>query len=722
MTARSVHHRALQTFATVAAVAVVLSGASLVGAGSAEAATRVSYTGSLPTWAKKANATGSPSSTTVVQGEAFLALRNQAGATALAKSVSDPASAGYRQYLTPAQWIAAYAPTQSTYSSTVSMLRGRGLTITGQPAGRQYIVFRGTVAAIQKAFSTSLRTYSVDGQDLIAPATTPSLATSAGKTISGLTLDQGRLLTKPASTSQAGSARSAGSTLSSLRSLLTPALSAPASVTVKTPCSSYLSQHLATVPSTYGTTRISTANCGYTPKQIRSIYKTSASSGSGQTVAIVDAYDSPTMRTDVDTYSRRVGEPTLTASQYVDLSPSKTTFTDKKACGNPSGWQGEQTLDVEAVHAVAPKATILYVGATDCGAGTDVALSRILDKGLATIVSNSYGSVGEPSSSGSKDYVQGEVNLQLQAAGEGIGLYFASGDDGDERANTGTYQADFPASSPWVTAVGGTSVGLTKTNSTAFTMGWGNTLDQIVPGAHRTLRYHSNLPGTLFAGGAGGGRSRIAAFTEPWYQKSVIPTSVAAGRRAVPDVAALADPFTGFLIGYHPISNETTLATHAFGLGVAGGTSLATPITAALVATVQQQTKAVVGFANPALYSVAKSTPSAFADVLPRAKKVALAYSDGHNSYTVTLDTDSSLKTTKGYDFVTGLGQLNIAAAAKFATPARPKPKPTPTPTPKPSPTATPSPTSSSTPTPTPAPSDSSSPEPTDTPSPDPTP
>jgi subtilase family serine protease len=487
---------------------------------------------------------------------------------------------------------------------------------------------------------------------------------------------------------------------------------------VNTPCSTYVGQRTVKVPNTYGNTRIGTANCGYTPKQLRAIYKTGASAGAGQTVAIIDAYASPTIKTDVNTYSRLVGEPVLTDGQYTDISPSKTLFTDKKTCGQPSGWQGEQTLDVQAVHGIAPKAKILYVGATDCSAGTDVALSRILDKGLANIVSNSYGSAGEPTRDTS-DYVQGEVNLQLQAAAEGIGLYFASGDDGDEKANTGTTQPDFPASSPWVTGVGGTSIGLTKTNTTAFAIGWGNTLDQIVAGPNKTLKYHSKLPGTLFAGGAGGGRSRLSGFTQPWYQKTAISAAASSNRRTVPDVSALADPYTGFLIGYHPIRNETTLATGGFGLSVSGGTSLATPIVAALMATVQQQTGSVIGFANPILYSVAKKSPGAFTDILPRTKKVALAYSDGHDSYTATLDTDSSLRTAKGYDLVTGLGQLNISSAKLFATPAKPAPKPTPTPKPTATPTTTPSPTPTptTTPSPDPTPTDTATPtDPTPTP------
>ena len=82
-------------------------------------------------------------------------------------------------------------------------------------------------------------------------------------------------------------------------------------------------------------------------------------------------------------------------------------------------------------------------------------MSTILDQKLSTIVSNSYGYVGEAVS---PNALMGMQNLHLQAAGEGVGLYFSSGDNGDEKASLGYTSPDFPASSPFVTAVGGTSL------------------------------------------------------------------------------------------------------------------------------------------------------------------------------------------------------------------------------------------------------------------------
>ncbi|AMM22013.1 hypothetical protein AX769_20010 [Frondihabitans sp. PAMC 28766] len=659
--------------AAIAVAALSVAGVGALGAAQASAATpRVTFASAVPTWAKKAAVTTATSPTTVVEGEVFLPLQDEAGAEALASSVSNPKSSQYRQYLSPSDWITRFAPTQASFDSERDMLTGSssnptGITITGSPASRQYIVFRGTVKAVDALFDTSLATYDVQGHHLIAPSRVPSLPTAQAAHISGIVLDQGRLLTRPQNVGQ-NSIQTVGGSPRSLQSLV-----APSSVTVKAPCSTYSGQRSVTIPTAWGQTHAGTVNCGYTPKQIRQAYGQSATAGAGQTVAIIDAYDSPTTVTDVNTYSRSKGEPLLTSTQYRDVSVSKSAFTDEASCGYPSGWQVEQTLDVEAVHAIAPSAGILYAGAGDCGAGTDLALSTILDQGLANVVSNSYGGTGEPTGQGAQAYIDGEVNLQLQAAAEGIGLYFASGDDGDEKADLGYASANFPASSPWVTSVGGTSLGISSTGQRAFELGWGDVLDPIVttkaaPKAH----YQTTLPGSLFSGGSGGGWSKVfkRSSLPVDYQASAVNVKTASDYRVGPDISALADPFTGLSIGYHPITNNSTLATGAWSSSVAGGTSLATPLVAGLMATVQQRTGAHVGFANPILYSLYRSAPKTFFDVKTPTGHPRLVYSTSSASYLVTLNDDGSYHTANGFDYVTGLGVLNMSSIAGFATPA----------------------------------------------------
>lgn len=643
------------------ATAACTVGAVLFAGAPADAATRQVVPDSVPAWATASDDAGTVAASTDVEGEVYLPLRNQAGAEALATAVSTPGSPQYRKPLSPAAWIAAYAPTKADVDQVTGFLRAQGLSITAVPASHEYVVFRGAASVVNSVLGTTLHSYRHAQQTLVAPSTAPSLPASIAGLVSGVSVDQGRLLTHPELVEQ-GQTPATSTPARSLQQQAT----APTGINAK--CSAYAGEKTATVPSAYGKTVVPTFACGYVPSQIRSAYGVDTLakqgvSGQGQTVAIIDAYASPTIIHDTDSYSQQHGEPGLTSATFQQRIPSPSQFTDQVLCQQPSGWQGEETLDVQSVHAVAPSAKILYVGGTNCGGGLDVAMSKILDQGLASIVSNSYGDVGEnvPLSS-----IRGQENLHIQAAGEGIGLYFSSGDHGDESAALGSAQPDFPASSPWVTSVGGTSLGIDKTGKKSFETGWGDVLDQIVSSPRGNV-YAAALPGNLDGGGAGGGQSTL--FDQPAYQKGVVPASLAGGKRVSPDLAALADPYTGFSIGIRPITDDTTLAAGEFVNETYGGTSLASPLTAALSALVQQSTNTRLGFANPTLYATYRSTPSAFSDVTSPKSPVALAYTSATSGkdFLVTLDHDTSLTTAKGYDDVTGLGAVSFTGMSQVA-------------------------------------------------------
>ena len=639
------------------ATAILVAAGSIValsatGVGAANATTRVDYSDSVPTWATAANDDGTPPADTTEEGEIYLGLRNPNGAAKLAVDVSTPGNKDYRHWLSPEGWIAQFSPTKATYNAAVSYLKSQGLTITGTPESRLYIVFRGTAAQLGDAFGTKIHSYSHHGHRLLAPSSAPSLPTSIGASVSGVSIDQSRLQTRPNDVSPNPTPSS------------TPAAGPGL---VNTVCSSYWGENTATLPTAYGRTVFPTENCGYVPSQLRAIYglgtaATAGIDGAGQTVAIIDAYASPSIESDVNAYSAQNGEPGFSAGQFTQIVPSPSQFVDTAACAEPSGWQTEETIDVESAHAIAPKANVLYVGGDNCGGGLDLAMSTILDNHLANIVSNSYGNVGEDVPA---DVIAGEENIQMQAAAEGIGLYFSSGDNGDEVANLGYASPDFPGSSPYVTSVGGTAVGVDQNNKVSFETGWGDVLDKIVQNPDGSLAYSEPTPGSLLGGGAGGGVSAVNK--EPAYQKTVVPGSLARGKRVSPDVAALADPYTGFSIGLSPITDDSTLATGAFENQTWGGTSLASPITAAEMALAQQVTHQTIGFANPTLYAFSKV--GGLRDVLPTAAPLGVAYTGAtsHNSYLLTLDHDTSLSTTKGYDDVTGLGSITFPFAQVIA-------------------------------------------------------
>ena len=281
----------------------------------------------------------------------------------------------------------------------------------------------------------------------------------------------------------------------------------------------------------------------------------------------------------------------------------------------------------------------------------------MLDGGLASIISNSWGSTGLDTLAGTslnddatRQSMVVMLHQQLQAAGQGVGLYFAGGDSGDESDLFGTPALDFPASSPFVTAVGGVSVGLDRSGRRAFTSPWGESVAEL-SGARRS--WSPRLPG-YFLAGAGGGASSL--FAAPAYQAGAVPSSLAHGMRTATDVSALAASSTGFLVGYRPSGPSGVYRTVSV-----GGTSLATPIVAAQVALAQQATGRRLGFLNPALYAVAKARPSAVRDVVPSATRRAVAIRSGTRTALVTVDRDGSLAARKGYDLPTGLGELTLA-------------------------------------------------------------
>ena len=240
----------------------------------------------------------------------------------------------------------------------------------------------------------------------------------------------------------------------------------------------------------------------------------------------------------------------------------------------------------------------------------------------------------------------------MQGALQGIGFMFSSGDNGDELANTGSKQVDYPASDPYATAVGGTSDAIGADGTFKFQTGWG------------TVKYNLNPDGNGwtsvgFTSGAGGGASSL--FNRPSYQNGVVPGSNGAGR-AVPDVGLDADPTTGMLIG----------ETQTFSDGVyydeyrLGGTSLASPLMAGQTALSQQHAGGRLGFLNPTIYS-AKSK-SAFTDVAGSPTDVGNVRADFANTqddsdgvlYSVRLfNKDSSLSIAPGWDNVTGVGSPN---------------------------------------------------------------
>lgn len=334
----------------------------------------------------------------------------------------------------------------------------------------------------------------------------------------------------------------------------------------------------------------------------------------------------------------------MTPAQLVQVVPPGVYNRPQNPRQDPQGWYGEETLDIEAVHGMAPAAKIVFVGAPNNYQDLDAAMNHVVDQHLAQIVTNSYGFATELLPPG---YVKPFEDTLIQAAIEGIGVYFSSGDNGDETSRFGFATTEWPTSSPWVTAVGGTSLGVNSANARVGETGWGTSSYS----CNKTTLV-CNRTGWLY--GAGGGVSRI--FAKPSYQKALNVTG-----RAVPDVAALGDPQTGFLVG-----QTQTFPNGAFYDEYRiGGTSLSSPIFAGLMALADQKAGHAHGFANPVFYA----NPGSFNDIL--SIKTAVARRNFVNGVDATNGTVDRLRTfddysgsptqhtNPGWDNVTGLGTPN---------------------------------------------------------------
>jgi subtilase family serine protease len=602
---------------------------------------------SHPQWATPNTKVADVAAGSQVTFRVYLRTRNEAGAEALALSVSSPTSSAYGHYLSTAQVKAQFAPTSAQVSSVRGWLGSAGFGIDSVPSNNAFIEATGTAAQVDKAFNVQLGNYSVQGSTLRAPNTDLSVPASIAPNVVGvLGVDQAENLMKPM--------LDAGST----PSVVPP----PDGFRNARPCSAFYGQKIDTTDPKFQGKTLSYAPCGYVPSQLRGAYGIAGAvqsgvSGRGVTVGIVDAFGSPTLFSDAAQYAH-LNDPAhpLLASQFTQQVATPTPGLEDPSQCDAAGWYGEQTLDVEAVHAMAPGAHILFVGGADCEDLTlDDSLNSIVAAHSADLVSNSYGDLGEDLPA---DEIQAFHQIAVQAALEGIGLYFSSGDSGDEVANIGQPEPDFSASDPFVTAVGGTSLGIDKHNNISVQTGWETGKSVLTNGA---------FPAPAFTSGSGGGTSRV--FAEPAYQRGVVPDALARQNqtgnnrgRVVPDISMVADPNTGFLVG----------ETQTFPTGVQydqfrlGGTSLASPLMAGMMADADQLDHFHHGFINPLLYHFTAHT-NAIHDVLPEntgVVRVDFANNVDASGGLITSvrtfnDPDQVIHTTRGYDDVTGVGSPN---------------------------------------------------------------
>ena len=361
---------------------------------------------------------------------------------------------------------------------------------------------RGSLAAAGRAFAVTFgRFRGPGGRPYRAPAQTPSVpAPLAGSVLSVTGLDTAPHLASPGDMVVPAATRT-GTGLAS-----------------GTACSSYFGQKVARrVPRAYGR-HWPLAICGYVPQQLRHAYGVTSSgmTGRGQTVAIVDAYDSHTIRGDAQRYAELTGDPVLRPGQFRQYRTGRFTLAGARQCGAPAKWHGEQTLDVESLHGLATAARIRYVAARSCRQQDLMsALAFIVNRHLASIVSDSWGW-------GASDFLLQPVANSIFRLGiaEGIGFFFSAGDSGYYTKSG--IQPEFPTSSPWVTSVGGTSLAIGRRGQYRWETSWGTVLDKLA--RTRKGRHWRYAPPGRFAGFQGGGGGGVSTvYPQPFYQRGTVP-------------------------------------------------------------------------------------------------------------------------------------------------------------------------------------------------------
>jgi len=287
---------------------------------------------------------------------------------------------------------------------------------------------------------------------------------------------------------------------------------------------------------------VSQSPAAFGPAQLRGAYNLSGLSrqggaGAGRAagnpvVAIVDSYDDPTLKNDLDVYSRQFGLPVLPNCSGAIAKSSISCFQKLNQLGSAAlpktngGWSVEIALDVETVHAVCENCSILLVEADSPNMKNLMASVDAAVKAGATAVSNSYGG----------PEFAGEKTFDSHFNHPGVAFTVSSGDSG--------YGVQYPAASPYVTAVGGTSLYLETDGKYKNETAWS---------------------------GAGSGCSQFEP--KPSWQ-----TDAKCPGRTVADVSAVADPATGVAI------YTTTSPKGQKGWFTVGGTSLASPLIAAVYA------------------------------------------------------------------------------------------------------------------------------------------
>jgi subtilase family serine protease len=502
-----------------------------------------------------------------------------AALTQLLANQQNPSSPQYHQWLTPAQFGAEFGLSSADLATVTGWLQSQGFTVTGVANGRQFVTFTGTVGQVNQAFGVSIHNVSYQGEQHVAALTEASLPAPLANVVADVTglndfHPRARIKRRvvPANAQYAG-ANSYGNLIA--------------------------------------------------PGDFYTIYNESSLlnaatpiNGSGVTIGVMGQVDVYTQ--DLTAFRTAAGLSTsnLPTTVTEGPSPGQPTIAECESTSPPTscGDLDESSLDLEWSGAVAPAASILFVTGEDVFADS---MTQAIDQNLAPILTVSYGGCESQFDYGS--VTTGSLNaLFEQANAQGQTVLGPAGDSGATDCDDSgvTYASnglavDFPASSPYVTAVGGTEFdegGGTYWGTTNGTNG-GTALSYI---PEQPWNEFYEVYGGVFEGlddGGGGGGVSILFSKPSWQTGNGVPAD---SSRDVPDVAYSAsanhDPYLVCVLELCTNGGFSYTDTGGTEYNVFGGTSVATPEFAATLALVEQKTGARLGNVNPTIYGLANSS------------------------------------------------------------------------------------------------------------------
>ncbi len=587
---------------------------------------------------------------------------------ALEKFVADsvnPTSRSYRKFLTPQQFAASYGQPAAVVARVKTFLESQGMTVTQVHANNLMLLVKATNAQASAVFNTAIHTFNENGELSQRPLATPLVPAGIADVVAGVH----GLSTRPKAKSR-------------LKRIPVDAGDAVAKA------ASRALQPQALPPSKAGqySTKDFVKQYNVTPLQTRGI------TGAGKTLGILTF--ASFANSDAVQYWKDLG---LTATQY---SASRITVVNVIP-GSTIGTSGddETTLDVEQSGGLAPDAAITVYEAPNTDAGFLALFSQAVSDNTCDSLSISWGS---PEWYSSTDDLAPYDAFLLQAASQGIPISAASGDEG--AYDIGAIQVypyysnvlavDFPSSSPYIVAAGGTTLPMTitKTNPTfSYTVtaeqpwAW----DYLLPyyaaktgGSGTQATYYKSY----FPSGGGGGVSVL--YPLPSYQQglpgvvtsaagqaeicftsqpaigtnpanpctpgptstfsdgsyfpggALLPTGFAG--RNTPDVALNADPYSGYVLYYKG-------AYYAQG----GGTSFVAPQLNGIFTLLTQAAGQRIGWPHPQLYSIFKS----------------VGYASGSPFRAITKGSNLYYTAAPQYNPATGLGSLDVGNLATYLAP-----------------------------------------------------